>query len=111
MVAAGLASGVGNDEMLERIAEVGGRGIVRDPLMPVAGLFLRSLLKPGPLRSAIETSKKMLQDAGAEFVEISIPLTKMAVPVYYMVATSEASSNLARYDGVQLVQELQRSVL
>lgn len=53
------------------------------------------------IRASIETAKKMLQEAGAEFVEVSIPLTKMAVPVYYMVATSEASSNLARYDGVR----------
>lgn len=53
------------------------------------------------IRGAIDAAKKMLQDAGAEFVDVSIPLTKMAVPVYYMVATSEASSNLARYDGVR----------
>ena len=50
VVAAGLASGVGHDELLEKIAGVGGRSIVRDPLAPVAGLFLRSLLKPAPLR-------------------------------------------------------------
>src|SRR6201999_540017 len=39
--------------------------------------------------------------AGAETVEVSLPLTEMAVPIYYLVATSEASSNLARYDGVR----------
>ncbi|HEU5305595.1 MAG TPA: patatin-like phospholipase family protein, partial [Gemmatimonadales bacterium] len=50
VIAAGLASGVGNDELLERVAEVGPGSIVRYPLAPVAGLFLRSLLKPGPLR-------------------------------------------------------------
>ena len=50
VIAAGLASGVGNDEMLERMAQLGGRSIVRNPLAPVAGLHLRSLLKPGPLR-------------------------------------------------------------
>src|SRR3970040_1106267 len=54
VIAAGLASGVGNDEMLERIAQLGGRSIVRHPFAPVAGLHLRSLLKPGPLRHAIE---------------------------------------------------------
>jgi NTE family protein len=74
VVAAGLASGVGNDEMLERIAEVGGRGIVRDPLAPVAGLFLRSLLKPGPLRSAIETLVP-----ARRFSDLSVPLTVTAV--------------------------------
>ena len=52
VVAAGLASGVGNEELLDKIAEAGRRSIVRDPLTPVAGLFLRSLLKPAPLRNA-----------------------------------------------------------
>ncbi len=42
-----------------------------------------------------------LKSQGAEFVEISIPMTEFAVPVYYLVAASEASSNLARYDGVK----------
>lgn len=43
----------------------------------------------------------MVKDAGAEIVEVSLPLTSHAVSVYYIVATSEASSNLARYDGVR----------
>lgn len=42
-----------------------------------------------------------LTKAGAEFVEVSIPLTEFAVPMYYLIAASEASSNLARYDGVK----------
>ena len=42
-----------------------------------------------------------LQDAGAEIVEISMPYTKYALPVYYIVACAEASSNLSRYDGVR----------
>ena len=42
-----------------------------------------------------------LKDAGAEPVEISLPMTKYAVPAYYVVALAEASSNLARYDGVR----------
>ncbi|MBB5519428.1 Asp-tRNA(Asn)/Glu-tRNA(Gln) amidotransferase subunit GatA [Amphiplicatus metriothermophilus] len=42
-----------------------------------------------------------LKDAGCEIVEISLPLTKYALPVYYIVAPAEASSNLARYDGVR----------
>ena len=42
-----------------------------------------------------------LKKAGAEFVEISLPLTEFAVPMYYLIAASEASSNLARYDGVK----------
>ncbi|MBO9665742.1 MAG: Asp-tRNA(Asn)/Glu-tRNA(Gln) amidotransferase subunit GatA [Bdellovibrio sp.] len=46
---------------------------------------------------ALATVKKM----GAEIVEISVAGTEFAIPVYYLVATSEASSNLARYDGVR----------
>jgi aspartyl-tRNA(Asn)/glutamyl-tRNA(Gln) amidotransferase subunit A len=46
---------------------------------------------------AIEELKKL----GAEFVDVSIPLTEFAVPMYYLIAASEASSNLARYDGVK----------
>ncbi len=42
-----------------------------------------------------------LRDAGAEIVEISLPHTKYALPTYYIVAPAEASSNLARYDGVR----------
>jgi len=47
--------------------------------------------------SAIEELKK----AGAEIIEVSVPMTEFAVPMYYLVAASEASSNLARYDGVK----------
>src|SRR5277367_6687529 len=44
---------------------------------------------------------RWLKDAGAETVEISLPHTKYALPAYYIVAPAEASSNLARYDGVR----------
>ena len=43
----------------------------------------------------------MLKDAGATVVEISLPHTKYALPAYYIIAPAEASSNLARYDGVR----------
>jgi len=42
-----------------------------------------------------------MKDAGAEIVDISLPHTKYALPVYYIIAPAEASSNLARYDGVR----------
>ena len=48
-----------------------------------------------------EQGKAWLKDAGAEIVEISLPHTKYALPTYYIVAPAEASSNLARYDGVK----------
>ncbi|MEJ6477813.1 MAG: amidase family protein, partial [Octadecabacter sp.] len=43
----------------------------------------------------------MLKDAGAKIVDISLPHTKSALPAYYVIAPAEASSNLARYDGVR----------
>ena len=59
---------------------------------------------PG-MASEIETlwqhGAQWLKDAGAETVEISLPYTKYALPAYYIVAPAEASSNLARYDGVR----------
>jgi len=45
--------------------------------------------------------RDMLADAGAKIVDISLPHTKYALPAYYVVAPAEASSNLARYDGVR----------
>ena len=45
--------------------------------------------------------RKMLEDAGARIVDISLPHTKYALPAYYVIAPAEASSNLARYDGVR----------
>ena len=44
---------------------------------------------------------EMLRDAGAEVRDISLPHTKYALPAYYVIAPAEASSNLARYDGVR----------
>ena len=43
----------------------------------------------------------MLEKQGAEIVEISLPHTKYGLPAYYIIAPAEASSNLARYDGVR----------
>jgi NTE family protein len=74
VVAAGLASGTGYEELLEKIATVGGRSIVRNPLAPVAGLFLRSLLKPAPLRRLIEEVVP-----ARRFADLSTPLTVTAV--------------------------------
>ena len=48
-----------------------------------------------------EQGQAWLRDAGAELVEISLPHTRYALPAYYIIAPAEASSNLARYDGVR----------
>ena len=54
VVAAALAAGVGRDELLARLGEVGRAGVVKEPLALVRGLFSRSLLRPGPFRQAVE---------------------------------------------------------
>jgi len=56
---------------------------------------------PGEIEMLWEQGGAWLKDAGAELVEISLPHTKYALPAYYVVAPAEASSNLARYDGVR----------
>ena len=53
------------------------------------------------VRSAIEAAVQKLASLGCEIVEVSLPHTKYAIPAYYLVATAEASSNLARFDGVR----------
>jgi len=53
------------------------------------------------VRSAVESAIQKLAQLGCEVVPVSLPHTEYAVPTYYVVATAEASSNLARYDGVR----------
>ena len=56
---------------------------------------------PGEIEEIWEEGKAILKDAGATIVDISLPHTKFALPTYYVIAPAEASSNLARYDGVR----------
>jgi len=51
--------------------------------------------------SAVKNAISVLRDAGAEIIDISLPHTAYGVAAYYLIATAEASSNLARYDGVK----------
>jgi aspartyl-tRNA(Asn)/glutamyl-tRNA(Gln) amidotransferase subunit A len=53
------------------------------------------------VRSAIDAALQALQDQGAQLVPISLPRTELAIPVYYIIAPAEASSNLSRFDGVK----------
>ncbi|MFC3340434.1 Asp-tRNA(Asn)/Glu-tRNA(Gln) amidotransferase subunit GatA [Paracandidimonas soli] len=50
---------------------------------------------------AIETALQTLESLGAVRVDISLPLTRLSIPAYYVIAPAEASSNLSRYDGVR----------
>jgi aspartyl-tRNA(Asn)/glutamyl-tRNA(Gln) amidotransferase subunit A len=56
---------------------------------------------PGEIETLWSQGITWLKDAGAEMVDVSLPHTKYALPAYYIVAPAEASSNLARYDGVR----------
>ncbi len=53
------------------------------------------------VRKAVEQAVATYRDLGAEIIEVSLPHTAYAVACYYLIATAEASSNLARYDGVR----------
>jgi aspartyl-tRNA(Asn)/glutamyl-tRNA(Gln) amidotransferase subunit A len=53
------------------------------------------------VRAAVEAAIQKLAELGCEVVPVSLPHTEYAIPTYYIVATAEASSNLARYDGVR----------
>jgi aspartyl-tRNA(Asn)/glutamyl-tRNA(Gln) amidotransferase subunit A len=56
---------------------------------------------PAEIEALWQQGAEWLRSAGAEPVEISLPMTKYALPTYYIIAPAEASSNLARYDGVK----------
>jgi aspartyl-tRNA(Asn)/glutamyl-tRNA(Gln) amidotransferase subunit A len=64
----------------------------------------RRLLEQGvdsEVKGAVDAALEALRSRGATLVDIELPHAKYAIPVYYMVSTAEASSNLARYDGVR----------
>ena len=53
------------------------------------------------VRAAVQTSLGTLEQLGAKLVPISLPRTELSIPVYYIIAPAEASSNLSRFDGVK----------
>jgi len=72
--------------------------------------YLTSDLNP-EIKDLWDKGAKWFQDAGAEIVNVSLPYTKYALPAYYIIAPAEASSNLARYDGVKYgIRELGESL-
>ena len=66
----------------------------------VAKEYFGSGLDP-EVRGAVEAAIQKLAELGCEVVPVSLPHTEYAIPAYYIVATAEASANLARYDGVR----------
>jgi aspartyl-tRNA(Asn)/glutamyl-tRNA(Gln) amidotransferase subunit A len=66
----------------------------------IAKEFLVGGLDP-EVKAAVDAAVKQLTSLGAEVVEVSLPHTEYAVAVYYIIATAEASANLARFDGVR----------
>ena len=76
----------------------------RDRALPLrVGLpreYYRDDLDP-QIRAALDRAAAALRDAGATTIDVSLPHTRLAIPAYYLVAPAEASSNLARYDGVR----------
>jgi aspartyl-tRNA(Asn)/glutamyl-tRNA(Gln) amidotransferase subunit A len=56
---------------------------------------------PAEIDRVWERGIELMRDAGAEIVQVSLPHTQYALPTYYIIAPAEASSNLARYDGVR----------
>src|SRR6202049_289380 len=73
---------------------------IRGMKVGVAREYMGEGLDP-EVRSAVEDAVQSLAELGCEIVEVSLPHTEYAIPAYYIVATAEASSNLARFDGVR----------
>jgi aspartyl-tRNA(Asn)/glutamyl-tRNA(Gln) amidotransferase subunit A len=97
----------GRDAMDSTTADVPVPDYVQEVGKPVRGMKLgvpREYLGEGldpEVRASVEAAIQLLAEAGAQIVPISLPHTPYAVPTYYVVATAEASANLARYDGVR----------
>lgn len=97
----------GRDPMDSTSAEVPVTDYVAELEKPVKGMkigvakeYFGEGLEP-ETRAAIEAAIQKLAGLGCEIVDVSLPHTKYAIPAYYLVATAEASSNLARFDGVR----------
>ena len=78
-----------------------------DAAKPLAGLRIgmpKEYFGPGlaaDVRAAIDAALKQYEALGATLVEVSLPKTELSIPVYYIIAPAEASSNLSRFDGVR----------
>jgi aspartyl-tRNA(Asn)/glutamyl-tRNA(Gln) amidotransferase subunit A len=97
----------GRDPMDSTAAEVPVPDYVRELEKPVGGLKLgvpQEYFGEGlddEVRQAVEAAIGKLKGLGCQIIPVSLPHTPYAIPTYYLIATAEASSNLARYDGVR----------
>jgi aspartyl-tRNA(Asn)/glutamyl-tRNA(Gln) amidotransferase subunit A len=97
----------GRDPMDSTSAEVPVPDYIAELEKPVAGLKLgvaKEYFGEGldsEVRQSVEAAIQKLAKLGCEIVPVSLPHTEYAIPTYYIVATAEASSNLARFDGVR----------
>jgi aspartyl-tRNA(Asn)/glutamyl-tRNA(Gln) amidotransferase subunit A len=97
----------GRDPMDSTSADVPVPDYVAEIDRPVRGLKLgvaKEYFGDGlddEVRHAVEAAIDKLKELGCEIVPVSLPHTPYAIPTYYLIATAEASSNLARYDGVR----------
>src|SRR5881628_3818168 len=97
----------GRDPMDSTSADVPVPDYVAELEKPVSGLKIgvaKEYFGEGldtQVRKAVEAAIQKLAGLGCEVVEVSLPHSKYAIPTYYIVATAEASSNLARFDGVR----------
>jgi aspartyl-tRNA(Asn)/glutamyl-tRNA(Gln) amidotransferase subunit A len=102
-----LGTIAGRDPMDSTSAELAVPDYVAELAKPVRGMKIgvaKEYLGEGldeEVRQAVEAAIAKLQTLGCEIVPVSLPHTPYAIPTYYLVATAEASSNLARYDGVR----------
>ena len=97
----------GRDPMDSTSAEMPVPDYVAELEKPISGLKIGVAKEyfgeglDGEVRKSVEAAIQKLADLGCEIIKLSLPHTKYAVPTYYIVATAEASSNLARFDGVR----------
>jgi aspartyl-tRNA(Asn)/glutamyl-tRNA(Gln) amidotransferase subunit A len=105
--AAVLRTIAGRDPMDPTSADVPVPDYVDELQKPVRGLKLgvaKEYFGEGldsEVRNAVEAAIQKLAELGCEIIPVSLPHTEYAIPTYYILATAEASSNLARFDGVR----------
>jgi len=87
------------------------RAILKQRKGPWRLVSRRNILAKGSIRkvgAAVQTAIEFYKKQGCEIKDVSLPHTEYGVGVYYIIATAECSSNLARYDGIRYGHRLER---